>query len=216
MKESSKMYNVDYYEDGERTGKSCYENYRWLPDLTIPMVLSMINYLGIDPGQTLLDFGCAKGYLVKAFRETWIESYGVDVSSYAIENAPLDMKPYLRLISPGEKIPLLTKKEKYDWFIAKDVLEHVEEKDVHNQLLRLGNVCKRGFAVIPLGDGNSFVVPDYEKDITHSTRQPLAWWVAAFDMAGFKIERACYEVTGIKENWSKWKKGNGFIEVKVK
>jgi len=215
MKEISTMYDMDYYEDGERTGKSCYVDYRWLPELTIPMVQRMIEYLGIGTEESVLDFGCAKGYLVKAFREVGIEAYGIDVSSYATASAPMDIKEHIIKVVPGEIIPLLGGK-KYDWFIAKDVFEHVEEKDLYNQLLCLGSACKKGFAIMPLGDGEAFVVPDYEKDITHKTKQPLAWWINEFEKAGFEIERACYRVAGIKENWNKWEKGNGFIEVKVK
>lgn len=43
----------------------------------------------------ILDVGCAKGFLVKAFNEIGKEAWGVDVSEYAISNAPEDIKSRL-------------------------------------------------------------------------------------------------------------------------
>jgi len=215
MKNSPVKYNEDYYEDGINSGKSCYVNYRWLPELTIPMAQRMVDYLGIEKKETVLDFGCAKGYLVKAFRQIGVGAYGVDVSAYAIDRVPLGTKCYVQQIVSGKPIPLMDW-NKYDWFIAKDVLEHVAEHDMHRQLVCLADACKMGFVIVPLGDGKKYIVPDYEKDATHTTRQPMQWWVDVLEKAGFEIGRVCYRVFGIKDNWSKWPKGNGFIEVKVK
>jgi len=54
----SEFYDADYYLRGIETGKSCYQNYRWLPELTMPMVMRIIDYLHIRPDQTILDYGC--------------------------------------------------------------------------------------------------------------------------------------------------------------
>lgn len=89
------LYDEDYYERGIENGVSCYTNYRWLPELTIPMAATMIEYLGIDMGDRILDFGCAKGYLVKAFRLLHREAYGFDISDYARENAHDDIRKYV-------------------------------------------------------------------------------------------------------------------------
>ena len=79
-------YDEDYFENGIKTGKSCYENYRWLPELTIPMAMTIIDLLKIQRFETVLDFGCAKGYLVKAFKLLYRNAFGVDASPYAIAN----------------------------------------------------------------------------------------------------------------------------------
>lgn len=208
-------YDKEYFEDGINSGKSCYQNYRWMPDLTIPMVRRMFDYLGIFPDDTVLDFGCAKGFMVKAFRHEGVKAYGVDVSSYAINNAPAEIKKYIQLIQPGEIIPLLMDpRRRYDWFIAKDTLEHVEERDLHSQLLCLADVSEKGFAVIPLGDGRKYIIPDYEKDVTHRIRQSTIWWVDAFEKAGFEIEKTGFKVSGIKDRWNSWATGNGFFIVR--
>ena len=41
--------------------------------------------LPIAEGERILDFGCAKGFLVKAMRILDVAAQGVDVSKYAID-----------------------------------------------------------------------------------------------------------------------------------
>lgn len=81
------LYDQSYYEHGIESGISLYSNYRWLPELTIPLAARIIEYLQIGVEDSILDFGCAKGYLIKAFRLLHRNAYGFDISSYAIDNA---------------------------------------------------------------------------------------------------------------------------------
>ena len=80
-------YGKSYYEDGIKSGVSCYENYRWLPELSIPLAFEIAEYLNIKKTDSILDFGCAKGYLVKSFRLLHYDCYGVDVSEFKTTKA---------------------------------------------------------------------------------------------------------------------------------
>ncbi len=203
-------YDEDYYMRGKETGKSLYENYRWLPDLTIPMAERIIEYCGIQKGAKILDFGCARGYLVKALRGLGYEAYGYDNSQWAVENCDPDVKSYINWTDIGE--PFWTT-QKFDWVIAKDVLEHVQY--IRYCIPALANVTIKGiFAVVPLSGfiGGKYVIPDYEKDVTHIQRFSLSDWVAMFLHPEWKVE-AAYRVEGVKDNYFKpgWETGNGFI-----
>ena len=111
-------YNKDYYENGLIKGISGYQNYRWIPELTIPMAYHLIQNLPISNNQRILDYGCAKGYLVKALRLLGFDAYGVDVSEYAIDNVDSDIRKFCSLIKKTSKKNLLY--QGYDWMIAKD------------------------------------------------------------------------------------------------
>lgn len=197
-------FTKDYYENGREKRLSCYKDYRWLPELTLPMARSIVDQLQIPQDARILDFGCAKGYLVKALRLMGYQAFGVDISAYAIGAADKEVRPYLALIEPGDDTG------EYDWAIAKDVLEHVPEKD----LLRILNSIRaqRLFVVVPLGDGNGYLIPEMEQDVTHKIWQPLEWWVSSLRSAGFRWITNAYHMPGVKEKWTnKYPRGNGFL-----
>ena len=203
------VYDEDYYMRGKETGKSLYENYTWRPELTIPMVASMIRHLGIRLEDSILDFGCARGYTVRAFREMGYDVWGYDTSKWAIDNADELVKDYVK----GDSTLFTDETTHFDWIIAKDVLEHVENTaDVIADLMAY---VKCGmFVVVPLSsvDGQKYVVPSYEEDVTHIHRLTLATWARMFMKPGWSVN-ACYRVQGIKDNYYKegWEMGNGFI-----
>lgn len=203
-------YDRDYFENGVVTGKSGYDNYRWLPELTIKLAYNIIKYLGIKDEHAVLDYGCAKGYLVKAMRILDIDAYGADISGYAISMADSDVRQYCRLIDSADGLPF---DKKFDWLITKDVLEHMAE-DVLDAFLKTSRSSSvNSFHVVPLGDGDGhYVVPSYDLDITHTIAQPADWWINKFEHAGWKLKSFLYRVPGVKENWtSQYEKGNGFF-----
>ncbi len=203
-------YDKDYFENGVVTGKSGYSNYRWLPELTIKLAYNIIKYLGIKEEHTVLDYGCAKGYLVKAFRILDIKAYGVDISQYAIDTADSEVREYCRLISTNNALPF---QQKFDWIITKDVIEHMSE-DTLDDFLKTSRISSASsFHVVPLGTGdNHYVVPAYDLDITHTLAKPEDWWINKFKQAGWKLKSFSYHVPGVKENWtSQYEKGNGFF-----
>ncbi len=177
------FYDEAYFECGIFSGISLYVDYQWLPELTIPFCAELIAYLGISHSDTILDFGCAKGYMVKAFRLLNRRAFGVDISEYAISCVPEDMKLHVTLINSPNEIPLLP--SPYDWIIAKDVFEHVRDSELKYLLEKLRPITHHLFAITPLGDGKRFLDPREEKDISHQTRESLFWWRDRFDEAGF-------------------------------
>jgi len=200
------LYNEDYYERGIELGISGYSNYRWIPELTIPMASRICEILNISYNETILDFGCSKGYLVKAFRLLHRESYGVDLSDYAINKAPDDIAKYLTCINKPYDITGI-----YDWIISKDVFEHIPYENINVWLNILQKSCKNMFCIIPLGDGKKYEIPDYEKDVSHVIKESLQWWNDIFEKNKFTVVKSEYKVKYIKENWTKWKRGNGFF-----
>jgi 2-polyprenyl-3-methyl-5-hydroxy-6-metoxy-1,4-benzoquinol methylase len=200
-------YDSDYYLRGRESGKSLYEDYRWLPELTVPMVQAIDEHLDLSKRDVILDYGCARGYTVKAFREALgIECYGVDISEWAIANADESTKPYL---SCTDKIP-----PGMDWIIAKDVLEHVP--NVADVITEMMESAKQGlFAVVPLSmiDGNPYVVESYEHDVTHIHRLCLSSWARMFMRPGWSVTGS-YMVRGVKGNYAAFEWGNGFITAK--
>lgn len=203
-------YDSDYFLRGKETGKSLYSNYRWLPELTVPMAQRIVSHCDIELDQDILDFGCARGYLVKALRHLGHDAIGYDISKWALDNADLEVRHLLGSHWPVSEI---------DWIIAKDVLEHIELVNIGRLLRQFAETARRGvFVVVPLskGLGQRYVVEEYEADVTHRLRWPLSQWVEEFhDAFDHHWEIAArHRIKGIKDNYGDWETGNGFITCK--
>jgi 2-polyprenyl-3-methyl-5-hydroxy-6-metoxy-1,4-benzoquinol methylase len=198
------VFNEDYFEDGVRNRVSAYENYRWMPERTIREASSIINNIKFT---SVLDYGCAKGFMVHALRLLGKNAYGVDVSEYAIQNCHPKVKDYVSVIDTLEQLT-----GGWDLIIAKDVLEHIPKNDVPVVLSEFRRRCKTIFVAVPLGDGNRYRIREYEMDITHVVRETEEWWLTTIVDAGFKINYFDYEFGHLKENWTKPHPfGNAFI-----
>ena len=197
------LFNKDYFEKGIELGISGYSNYRWIPELTFPMAHWLIKYLGIKEDDRILDFGCAKGYLVLAFRLLHYKMYGCDVSDYALKNAPNEIQDYISRF--------ITDFDKFDWVISKDVFEHIPYSDIDYVLCTIRKMCNNMFCIIPLGENGKYNIELYEHDKTHIIRESMEWWHNKFEDVGFIIREQVYRKKHIKENYARYKKGNGFF-----
>jgi 2-polyprenyl-3-methyl-5-hydroxy-6-metoxy-1,4-benzoquinol methylase len=186
------IYEEDYYEHGLETGLSNYQNYRWIPELTIPMAMTIVDFLSITPDETILDYGCAKGYLVKALRWLNRDAYGYDISSYAIRNSDEEIKKYL-----SGNCSML---ERYfDYIICKDVLEHIPEDELKRLLMTFkGKVL---FSVIPLGEEGEYIAPPNGKDKSHIICKNSDWWLNLFKECNWRHVYTSFKIKGIKDSY---------------
>lgn len=199
---NTNKFDKDYYEDGVRKKLSGYENYKWMPERSIPEAIDIKNNFNF---KTCVDYGCAKGFLVSALRLLGIEAYGEDISEYALSNCKEDVKDYLS--TPNQN--------KYDLLISKDVLEHVTEKDLPKLLESLYEKADQFFFVIPLGDNNRFRIREYEIDITHVTKKDEEWWIKLFNKHNFKLSSFNYSFGSVKQKWiDQYPHGNGFFSLR--
>jgi len=205
MKNTQK-FDKDYYENGVKMGISGYSNYSWIPTRSIPEAITICENIEFD---SVLDFGCAKGFLVNAL--SLISSkpvIGVDISEYALQTSLPQVKEKLFLLDKDlSKMNLFA-----DLLIAKDVLEHIPESEIDKTLGEFYKVCNKALLVIPLGDNDSFRIREYEIDKTHVTKKDEEWWINKIEKSGFKLKYFNYIFGNVKEKWtSVYKYGNGFF-----
>jgi len=199
-------YDEDYFERGMELGISGYSNYRWIPELTIPVCARIVEELNIRDSDTILDYGCAKGFYVKAFRLLHKQCWGFDISEYALSQVDREVKPF---VSSDLK---LFHRTNFDVVITKDVLEHIEYSNIRDVLRNIHSITNSFlFCVIPIGRDGKYIVPLYELDKTHIIREDLYWWNLTFEECGFGIVFSKYTMKHIKQNYEKWEEGNGFF-----
>lgn len=124
------------------------------------------------PKGKVVDIGCAFGYIVKRLRDKSIDAWGVDVSQYALSKAPDEAKPYLKQAS-ADNLPFGDKE--FDIAFSASTFEHLPPEIVPKAIAEAVRVAKRGIIAVTPGDA-----PHFDEDITHQTKQPLAWWRKQF------------------------------------
>lgn len=210
---SANRYNEEYFECGVSAGVSGYMNFGWMPELTIRMAHFLVLNLPISKEARVLDFGCAKGFVVRALRLLDVEAYGFDVSDYAISQVDGTVRKYCSQISGCDDSRLFD--QQYEWMIAKDVFEHITESDLTVLLDGAKSNVQKIFAAIPLAandESGKFVIPSYDGDVTHITAKTKGWWCELFSGTGWRLDDFRFTFPGCKENWtSKFPEGNGFF-----
>ena len=91
----SKAYDKEFFDTGAGTRelgldiKYCFEEV-----YSTFQILAQCLKEKLNPNR-VLDVGCAMGFLVKALKGLGVEAWGVDISQYAIGNAPADIRSNL-------------------------------------------------------------------------------------------------------------------------
>ena len=94
------IYTQNYYDQySVGNGHEGYEDSKYTKDF-LKNIAGRI-YEDRKP-ESVLDVGCAMGYLVEALRDLGVEAYGVDVSEYAISKVREDLKPFCKAASALE------------------------------------------------------------------------------------------------------------------
>jgi SAM-dependent methyltransferase len=164
---NSAYYNKDYFDGGK--GYFLYEDAGHFRDTAEWLVREF------QP-QTVLEIGCAKGFLVKALRDLGVKAYGCDISEYALNEAPEDVKDYLYLIDITDPNPVTL--PKFDLVVSFDTFEHLPEEKLANVFAFLRSVGHRYYIKVATPE-----TPDWQHDPTHITIQPLEFWQALFEDA---------------------------------
>ena len=126
--------------------------------------------LDIGP-QSALDAGCAMGFLVETLRARGIDAYGLDVSTYAIENVVDDIKPYCRVGSVLDPLP-----RRYGLIVCIEVLEHLTPQECERAV---ANFCAASDDVLFSS------TPDDYREATHINVRPPDYWAGLFARHGF-------------------------------
>jgi SAM-dependent methyltransferase len=163
--ENAEVYDRYYYQHG--CGLPYERSEHWL------------NFFGqladhiierINP-KSVLDVGCAMGFLVESLRDRGVEAYGVDISEYAIENVRQDIKPYCKI----QSIFTPTERE-YDLIVCIEVLEHLPASEARQAI---ANLCRNAHKVL-----FSSTPLDY-REATHLNVQPPEYWSELFALESF-------------------------------
>ena len=131
------------------------------------MIPSFIKHWGLNASHSILDVGCAKGFMLHDFQESLpgISLFGIDVSEYAIENSIDSVKDQIA-VGDAQKIAFADKS--FDYTISINTIHNLQKDGVIQALQEIERVSKKG----------SFITVDAYRSDEEKERM-LAWNLTA-------------------------------------
>jgi len=134
----AKQFGKDYW-DGDRKvgyGGMKYDG-RWRV-----VADNMAKHYGLKPGDKILDVGCGKGFLLYDFTQSvpGVEALGLDISSYGIENAKEEIRPFLQ-VGHANSLPFAG--HSFDLVISINTLHNLYCYDLDKALREIERVGKK-------------------------------------------------------------------------
>ena len=169
--------------DGERS--QGYGGFNYMARFWQPVVPTLKEHFGLSAASSLLDVGCAKGFMLHDLAELipGITVKGVDVSSYAIEHAIDDMKPHVS-VADARKLPFPDRS--FDVVISINTVHNLVREECGQALREIERVAR----------GKSYITVDayrseeerqrmYAWNLTAQTIMHVDEWVAFFAEVGY-------------------------------
>lgn len=161
------MFDKHYFNGGGKVGGYAREGYWDYPthEITFRHVMAR-------KPESVLEIGCARGYILKRLRDAGVRIYGMEISKHCVMTRAVNPVYQVDVcsglpwaIGPGPHVDLC-------FSIA--VLEHVPEEHLPHVIGQMRVNCKRGLHGIDFGGH------DDGFDKTHCTLRPRDWWLAKF------------------------------------
>lgn len=181
-REISRRFDVDYFDGDRRHG---YGGFSYHPRFWTDTVGLFTTHYGLADDASILDVGCAKGFMLRDFslRLPHAHLAGVDISPYAIAHAEPDVAPFLQVAS-ADALPF--DDGSFDLVISINTIHNLDRRGCIRAFAELERVCR----------GNAFVMVDGWKNdeerellqrwvLTARTMLSAEDWIALMDEAGY-------------------------------
>lgn len=167
--------------DGER--RHGYGGYSASPERWKGVVADLIDqYDAYWTGFSVLDVGCAKGGLVQALNYLDILAAGIDVSRYAIENAPRAAKPHV-IIGCATNLPWGPKS--FNLVISINTIHNLDRAGVIQALQEIERVGKRAYVTVDTYRNEEERQRMFDWNLTAQTILHVNEWLELFKEAGY-------------------------------
>jgi SAM-dependent methyltransferase len=178
----ARQFGKDFFDGDRRHG---YGGFNYFARFWQPVVPTFKKYWGLSSQSSVLDVGCAKGFMLHDLAELipGIQVKGVDVSEYAIQNAIEDMKQCVQ-VANATSLPFPDKS--FDVVISINTVHNLDREECGKALQEIQRVSS----------GKSFITVDayrneeerermYAWNLTAKTIMSVDEWIKFFDEVGY-------------------------------
>jgi SAM-dependent methyltransferase len=150
VKRIARLYGKDFF-DGDRLYG--YGGFSYMPRFWQPVMPDLIQHFNLKPSSSLLDVGCAKGFMLYDLAQALpgVKLAGLDVSEYAIENAKLEIQHSLQV---GDAKELPFEDDSFDVVVSINTVHNLERDECAKALQEIMRVSR----------GKAFITVDAYRD----------------------------------------------------
>ena len=178
----ARRFGKEFFDGDRRHG---YGGFGYQPRFWQPVIPTFREHFGLSAASTVLDVGCAKGFMLHDMAELipGITVRGVDVSDYAVENAIEDMKPHLR-VADARELPFPDKS--FDVVISINTVHNLERDDLARALREITRVSRGGaYVTVDAYRDEAERQRMYAWNLTAKTIMHVDEWKAFFAEVGY-------------------------------
>lgn len=178
----ARQFGKEFFDGDRSTG---YGGFNYMPRFWQPVIPAFVERWGLTAASSLLDVGCAKGFMLYDLREALpgITVAGIDVSEYAIENGKPEVREFL-IIADAKLLPF--ENDAFDVVISINTVHNLERDECAQALREIERVARHGAFVTVDAYRND---EEYERmmawNLTAKTIMSVDDWVAFFNEVGY-------------------------------
>jgi ubiquinone/menaquinone biosynthesis C-methylase UbiE len=178
----ARQFGRDFF-DGER--RHGYGGFTYHPRFWQPVIPTLQSHFRLDASSSLLDVGCAKGFMLHDAAEMipGIKLAGIDISAYAIDNAMEDVRPLVQ-VADARELPFADKS--FDFVISVNTIHNLERAELAKALREIERVARKGaFVTVDAYRNEAERERMMAWNLTAKTIMSVDEWVEFFDECGY-------------------------------
>jgi SAM-dependent methyltransferase len=178
----ARKFGQEFFDGDRRTG---YGGFTYNPRFWQPVIPTFIEHWGLTGKSSLLDVGCAKGFMLHDLKELipGISVKGLDVSEYAITNALPTVRDDVQ-VADARSLPFPDKS--FDVVISINTVHNLDRVDCIRALSEIERVARGGaFITVDAYRDDEEMRRMYAWNLTAKTILSVDDWIELFAEAGY-------------------------------
>tara|TARA_B110000977_G_C11012691_1_gene468300 strand:+ start:511 stop:1170 length:660 start_codon:yes stop_codon:yes gene_type:complete len=178
----ARQFGKEFFDGDRQYG---YGGFKYFPRFWQPVIPTFQKHFGLTGRSSLLDVGCAKGFMLHDLEELIpdITVSGVDVSDYAITHAMDDIRSKVQ-VADARDLPFAD--NSFDVVIAINTIHNLDRDDCAQALREIERVsCKGSFITVDAYRNDDEKERMFAWNLTAKTIMSVDEWVAFFEEVGY-------------------------------
>ncbi|MDE0783342.1 MAG: class I SAM-dependent methyltransferase [Planktomarina sp.] len=178
----ARQFGKEFFDGDRQYG---YGGFKYFPRFWQPVIPTLQKHFGLTGRSSLLDVGCAKGFMLHDLVELIpdITVSGVDVSDYAIAHAMDDIKSKVQ-VADARDLPFAD--NSFDVAIAINTIHNLDRDDCAQALREIERVSRKGsFITVDAYRNDDEKERMFAWNLTAKTIMSVDDWVSFFEEVGY-------------------------------